>query len=202
MVRTMSLSPDRKGPVTERFRDLNRLPVNIWHEIMVANAISAGVIAITVSATVKDHISLINTNSTDFRDYQDKLQLVGKFQVLPATWLIVVVTLIVIKRMSSGAWNPMNGFEYNVRSLKNVLANSIEQAVISLVTQLTLIAYFDSQLTARWIPLINTIYLISRVIYYIGYPQHRWLGFALWSQSLLIAHMYAVWSFVNDDGLS
>src|SRR5687768_463238 len=110
----MSNSPGKRSARREQYKDVRKISKKVLNEILVANSISAALIAILIHSAIKGHFCLINSNLS-LNTYAAKFELVAKFQILVITWLIANVLLIMFRRSSSGCWSPINGQETQVR---------------------------------------------------------------------------------------
>ena len=214
---------DPNDPILMRSRKFNQyvhlktMPQEFRTEFLIANLIAILIVSIIIHLVFIGNIQLVNISTTDVDNLNnvmeqlappvektlvDKLEIVFKFQSLVAIWLHLLVTAIMWKRTTCGAWNATGGFEYEVRALKNLLTNSLEQAVINLMTQLSLIPYLDFDLIVKIVPVLTAIYLIGRIAFTVGYPTRRYFGFSLWYFSITIAIFYSVWQLMNDPSLN
>ena len=127
-------------------------------------------------------LSLTGGIQTDkLSGFGSKLEFTLRFLILPALWLLISDLLVMIARCSNKqeALDPLNEREDLVEVPNNVLRNSMEQALLSLLAQLSIISYLSAADVARVIPLLNVTFFVGRVAYYIGYPKLRSFGFSL-----------------------
>jgi hypothetical protein len=109
------------------------------------------------------------------------LEFTLKYQILGVVWLICAIFLVILRRVSTGAFNPLAGTnrEMFLQGQANVLQNSFEQFIISVFAQLCLVAYMDGEYTIRIIPWVNFSFLIGRIAFWLGYPAYRGFGMLL-----------------------
>lgn len=120
-----------------------------------------------------------NITANDLIDFSSKLKFLFQYLTLGLTWLLLSVYFVVKVRVFSIAMNPMFGYEHLTQAAKNNLTNSLEQFLLSSVSQLILITYIDSTVIIKLIPVINLLFFIGRIAFWFGYPQYRAFGFSL-----------------------
>ena len=128
--------------------------------------------------------------------FSSKIEFTARYWILPLVWLYVSMHLVVLKRISSKAQNPLSGNEALVASSVNIFTNSIEQFLMSLAAQLTLITFIESEKIIRLIPLINIAYVVGRILFWIGYPKYRTLGMTVTMLPTSLAIYLSLYRFV------
>jgi hypothetical protein len=69
-------------------------------------------------------------------------------------------------------------FEELTRHDSNVLSNTMEQTLLTLLAQYVLIAHFSRpEVVIKVIPFLNISYFYGRIAFLIGYPKYRSYGF-------------------------
>ena len=84
---------------------------------------------------------------------------------------LVVFTAIMFvarKRGSTPAGNPLSGNEHFLLKEKNILANTVEQALVFLMLSLVLTTYLDPS-KMKIIPLYSLQWVVGRILFQIGY---------------------------------
>ena len=116
-------------------------------------------------------------NPNDIKSFGARFEFLLRYQCLPLTFLIFMVSVVIHKRFHSPAINPMVGFEHVVQPHKNILQNSFEQYLLSFIAQLGLLCHLSSYNVLRYIPLLNVFFVLGRVLFFVGYPKYRTVGF-------------------------
>eukprot|EP00731_Ephydatia_muelleri_P030798 Em0022g312a len=99
---------------------------------------------------------------------------------------VVVLAFFIVsvgmKRVSTGALNPLGNKEHLVQVHKNILTNTVEQFLVFAVCSLTLATYLETSTEMKLIPLYTVAFVAGRVLFRIGYvisPQYRAFGMHL-----------------------
>lgn len=112
-------------------------------------------------------------------DFSDKLIYALRVCAFPAVMTLLVAVLMVSrKRVNGPGHNPLAGKESYLQLDKNVLTNTVEQVLVFLLFVLVLITYLQPA-EMRIIPLYSIIFVVSRVLFRIGYgihPKYRSCG--------------------------
>ena len=99
--------------------------------------------------------------------------------VFPCCLVVFAAILLVArKRGSTPALNPLSGNEHFLLKEKNILANTVEQALVFLMLSLVLTTYLDPS-EMKIIPLYSLQWVVGRILFQIGYginPLYRSLG--------------------------
>lgn len=132
-------------------------------------------------------------SATHLKDYPSKLQFTFKYFILGVVWLVFCMWNVISKRFPSPAVNPTGGYEHLTEEAKNILTNSLEQFIMNIIVQLSLISYLDEQETLKTIPLLNILFIIGRITFFLGYPKYRAFGFwvTMWPMQI------AMWITLN-----
>lgn len=85
---------------------------------------------------------------------------------------------VIYKRLSSRAINPMSGFEKVVEMRAKTLTNTLEQYVFCFVNQMILSTLLPQEKLFA-IPYLVFCFTFGRIIFMIGYPRYRGIGFSL-----------------------
>lgn len=143
-----------------------------------------------------------NVTGYDLATFADKLEFTVKYFTLPAVWLVWNIIYVEVRRIQVGAGldvhatpegKHVNNFDIGQR----VLANSVEQVLVSVTTQLALTAIVDGYTLVRTIPILNFLWFIGRVFYFLGYPKYRCFGWPLTFYSIAAASLYTLYAFVR-----
>lgn len=70
-------------------------------------------------------------------------------------------------------------FEEITRQEKNILANTMEQTLLTIGSQLVLIAFASPKMLLNYIPFMNICFVVGRIAFWAGYPKYRAFGFCL-----------------------
>lgn len=138
-----------------------------------------------------------NVHPADLTDFSAKLQFTLRFQIIGVVWMIFCMWSVIAKRFPSPAVNPMSGYEHLTEIPKNIMTNSLEQFVMSVLTQLSLLTYLDGDETKKIIPMLTTMFLVGRITFWAGYPTYRSFGFWVTMWPTQIAMWICFAKFLN-----
>lgn len=114
------------------------------------------------------------------RGFNSRGEFALRYQTLLYGWLVFNVYSVMFVRVTKTALNPLvESTEKHTHSIKNILANSFEQIVISSFLQFGFVSFADPALTMKLIPVINMTQLLGRIFFFLGYPLYRTFGFSL-----------------------
>lgn len=129
--------------------------------------------------------------------FSSKLEFTARYWILGLLWLYFSLHFVVMKRITSRATNPLAGHENLVEAQVKIFTNSVEQFVISVVGQVTLITFLESEKIISIIPLINVLYLIGRIFFWIGYPKFRAFGMTVTMFPISLSIFFILYRFVS-----
>jgi hypothetical protein len=109
--------------------------------------------------------------------FSAKLEFTARYWPLGLLWLILNIHLIILRRVTTKAGNPMAGHENIVEQPVRIFTNSMEQFVMNAFAQVSLLPFLDVDQVVRVIPLMNALFFIGRLLFWIGYPKLRSTGF-------------------------
>lgn len=135
------------------------------------------------------------TRAQDLADFPSRLKFLFRFQTLNLFWIFFSFVLVTLKRGTTPAIVPNQGYDHLVQDAQNHLRNTNEQFLLSFLSQLVLITYLDAASIIRFIPSINILFFIGRFTFWLGYPRHRSFGFFINFWVLLITIGYNLWKF-------
>ena len=131
-----------------------------------------------------------------------KSEFVFRYQILSVLWLLFNVQAVIYNRLREPqALDPLSGSEHATQANRNILQNSVEQLLITLITQLSVISYLNGYYVIRVIPLMNLFYFVGRITFFIGYPRYRTFGFITTQAPPLIAAAFAAYRFGTHLGI-
>lgn len=109
----------------------------------------------------------------------DRFTFVLRYQVFGLAVILLLISQIATTRLFTNSRNPLSGNEQRIEKASRILQNTVEQFLLNFVNQLILVTYLtENQL--KLIPVINLIFLIGRLTFYLGYlisPDYRTFGF-------------------------
>lgn len=91
----------------------------------------------------------------------------------------------------------MLGREDKIAAQKNILQNTLEQVVLSLVTQISLIAFLTAEQVLKVIPFMNLLWIFGRIFFILGYPNYRSFGFSITFFPTAAAALFTVYKFAE-----
>lgn len=133
-------------------------------------------------ASVNDKIQLYpnSLKADSLKGFTSRAEFALRYQSLLLFWLQFNICAVIYVRLSTKALNPLvESTEKHALSIKNILTNSFEQILLSVIAQLAFVSFADPSLTLKLIPAINLVQFIGRVAFFVGYPMYRTFGFNL-----------------------
>lgn len=137
-------------------------------------------IAILSFIMIDDNYLNIGSNGLAFpiSSYWHKLEFVLCYQSIGISWILFNMFYVISKRVNTRAIDPTaDDNDSGVLMARNIMQNSIEQFLMSAFAQIISISFIDSSLITKTIPLINILFLIGRITFWLGYPRYRTFGF-------------------------
>jgi len=150
---------------------------------LIGSSLSVLLIAVLSVVFVDDQILNLNIGSTSavqISSYWHKLEYVLCYQTLGIAWILFTMFYVISKRANCIAIDPTRVTEESGPGLsvaRNIMQNSIEQFLMSAFAQIISISFIDKALLIRVIPLINILFIIGRITFWLGYPKYRTFGF-------------------------
>ena len=116
-------------------------------------------------------------------------------------WLLFCFFYVITKRVGTPAVDPTSGNERRVEVAQKILQNSLEQFAMLFACQLILVTYLTGKQTLNVVPLLNILFIVGRIFFFLGYPKYRGFGFTLGFVPLFIAIAYTSYRYVKLFGL-
>ena len=133
----------------------------------------------------------------DLHDFPSKLQFLFKFQTVNLVWIVFSFFCVSFKRGTSPAIIPGIRYEYYVFLAQNHLTNTVEQTLISFLSQLIFITHLDATQIIQLIPAINVLFFFGRFTFWLGYPKYRNFGFFINLVGLIPIVCYNLYKFIQ-----
>ena len=120
----------------------------------------------------------VNPSSVQISSYWHKLEFVVCYQIIGISWILFNMFYVISKRINSKSIDPTESEgESEVMVARNIMQNSIEQFLMSSFAQIISISFIERSLLIKVIPLINILFVIGRITFWLGYPKYRTFGF-------------------------
>ena len=163
-------------------------------------------VVVTSYLVVGDFITLHGqTRSLDLMDFQSKLKFTFRYLNPSASWILFCVLNVIAKRVFGqkykfAALDPMvqNRTEAKVAQANSILTNSLEQFIINALCQLALITYLNEEETLKVIPLLNMLFVVGRITFWLGYPKMRAFGIHTTLSVNSAATIYCLFRFATE----
>lgn len=159
-----------------------------------------GIVTVSVLTTLayKEKLEVLRPkHAVDLSTFSSKLEFTARYWSLGLLWLFVNVQLVIAKRVSSKAGNPLSGNEKIVEESLRILTNSMEQFLMHIVAQVTLLTVLEETKITRIIPLMNAFYFFGRIFFWIGYPKLRSFGFIMTTLPITLVTFLSLYNLVN-----
>ena len=111
-------------------------------------------------------------------DFDTKMIYTMRCLLPPLLVLAFAIGKVAMMRFLGYARNPLSGQEALVQKDKNFLQNTLEQLAVFVLTTLALMSYVQGE-EIRLIPVYSFTFFVGRILYRIGYPNHRGFGFGM-----------------------
>ena len=95
----------------------------------------------------------------------------------PLLTLVFAIIKVAMMRFLGYAKNPF-GKDELIQKDKNFLQNTLEQLAMFLLTAGALMTYLEGE-EMRLIPLYSFVFVLGRILYRLGYPNYRSMGFVM-----------------------
>ena len=109
------------------------------------------------------------------RDFDTKAVYTLRCLLLPLLTLSFAIVKVAMMRFLGYAKNPL-GKDELIQKDKNFLQNTLEQLALFLLTVGALMTYLEGE-EMRLIPLYSFVFFVGRILYRLGYPNYRVVGF-------------------------
>jgi hypothetical protein len=92
---------------------------------------------------------------------------------------------------------PLDRYEKITEAAKIIFTNSLKQFVISIVSQLILVAQLEPNYILNVISTLNLLFIFGRFVFSLGYSKHRSFSFALTSLPTTATMVYNIYNFTK-----
>ena len=111
------------------------------------------------------------------RDFDTKAVYTLRCLLPPLLVLAFAIVKVAMMRFLGYAKNPLGKDELILKD-KNFLHNTLEQFTVFLLTTGALMTYLEGE-ELRLIPLYSFVFVLGRILFRLGYPRHRSVGFTM-----------------------
>jgi len=120
-----------------------------------------------------------STTAQDLKEIGPRIKFVLQQSTLSVTWLLFCMYYVISKRAGSPAVDPLSGHEKRTEMAKNNFNNSLEQFIMSIMSQLILVTHLEPESILNVIPTLNLLFIMGRITFWLGYPKYRTFGFGV-----------------------
>jgi len=149
----------------------------------VPTALTIGFLATFFYLVVCDQIRLsAGATVKDVSDFPSRMKFVLRYQAINTAWLMFSVWYV-CSRQKTGKAELVAEARLHLSGVK-------EQLMLSFLSQLVLITWLDSASVLFAIPSLNVLFILGRVLYWLGYPTYKHIGsqITLWPTMGAIAY--------------
>ena len=136
-------------------------------------------------------------NAINLVTFSEKLEFASRYWILGLFVLYFTTHVVIFKRFISKAINPLSGHEYLVEADVKINTNSYEMFVYNVFAQTTLMTCLDNHKILVIIPLMNVLFFVGRILFWLGYPKYRAFGMTLSMIPASMGMFYALNEFVH-----
>ena len=165
--------------------------------VMMCGIVLLSIVAYLLLNNKIDFSQCNGKTAQDLVGFNSRLKYVLLHLTPGITWIMLSSWFVIQKRLSGPAIDPMNGYEKATEMSKNNLTNSIEQFLMSSVSQLILIIHLDPISVLNLIPTLNLLFILGRITFWLGYPRYRSFGFMLTNYPTTAVIFYNLYQFVR-----
>lgn len=147
----------------------------------IAGVSSVSLVSVLLYYTLNGKITILQASKVwSPASFASKLEFTARYWILPVFWITFNILTVISRRIiHPSALNPLASGEMYTRREQNILRNSLEQIVISIISQVIMLTYLEGEQVSRLIPMINVLFFVGRITFWIGYPLYRTFGFVL-----------------------
>ncbi|KAK3107905.1 hypothetical protein FSP39_024894 [Pinctada imbricata] len=157
-------------------------------------------VAIGVTSTIMIAcIGYVVLPSPQIENPAQRLVFTFRWLVLSASVLLAMVANVASKRGQTAAINPMTGHEHFVEVPNRILRNTVEQFILHTIGLFGVMTY-ASPSNMVVVPVLVTLFVIGRIVYWIGYLRHPMLRGPGWDITVfptLASFIYCFYCFVT-----
>ena len=165
----------------------------------VVPIIASGVLTTVLIAFLSLYVLSPGTEQ-QFPSSQEKLVYTIRWQSVSIFTLLFGILKVGSGRYSTTAFDPISGKgEHFIAVDVRYLQNTMEQFILNVLGQLILSTYLSASALPRVIPLLVTLFVLARIVFYIGYrkdPIYRGAGFAMTLFPNVLMHLYCLFCFM------
>ncbi len=191
-------SSESKNKLTEKERQEIKA---IWARNLPLMAVSWAVLGIVAYALLNNKINLNQYNKTppqNLTDIGPRIKFVLQSSTLSVVWLAFCMFNVGLRRSFTPAINPLAGHEKRTEAAKNIFTNSLEQFTMSIFSQLILVTYLEPKVILNVIPVINLLFIVGRITFWLGYPTRRAFGFNLTNMPIIATLGYITYKLAKQ----
>ena len=167
--------------VSHREKQLLDYHLKIRSPLMVTTALVLSAVVSYVFISI-DLSSYQRSLSADINRFGliSKYEFVLRQSTPGVVWLLLCVLYCIYKRLITSNAIPGTRHEPLMAESQRILNNSLEQFVIHIFTLLILVSYIDQEhLIVKTVLVLNALFIIGRVLFWLGYPKYRAVGYSL-----------------------
>ncbi len=161
----------------------------------------------SVYLVTSDMVSLHGqTTAAELVDFSAKLKFTFRYTHPSVAFLLFMVFNVISKRIFGNEYK-LAGLDPQVQNQLDrsrrlgtanaILQNSLEQFLINVFSQLALITYLTEQETLKVIPLLNFLFFVGRITFWLGYPKLRGFGISATLNVNVATVGYVIYKFIT-----
>lgn len=140
----------------------------------------------------------VKVDSQNITTYTDKLQFTAKYWTPAVLWFLFNIHLVIFARLTNGVIIPNTKIEYLIANHRNILAQTVEQTVFAVFTQMAVLPYLSVGQMINIIPLLNCFFLAGRLVFWLGYPHYRSPGVGMSMYPHAVTLLFVVAHFLQE----
>jgi len=175
---------------------------NAWKRITLGSMFAIISIALLSIVVIDDNYLNFNISGKitvfELSNYWHKMEFVLCHQIVGLTCLLVNMYYVCLKRGTSAAVDPLSGHEDIPLKAKNIMTNTLEQFLMSAFAQIISVSFIEVKLLIKIIPIVNLLFLIGRLTFWLGYPKYRTFGFMCTTIPNTLLITYNLFKFLDN----
>ena len=144
-----------------------------------------------------DHLVLTPGGVTEssLTTFNQRFEFCCRWWTLIATWLVLNVYVVIGCRAVSRKYliDPLSGSTNAINVTNTILRNSMEQALVYVLLQLSMLPKISPSMAIKLIPFVNLIWFVGRIGFAVGYPRFRGIGNGMTFTLVLPLTVYAIY---------
>ena len=129
--------------------------------------------------------------------FNQRFEFCCRWWTLIALWLVLNVYAVIgcrsVAKKGKFLVDPLAGTTNGIDLTNAILRNSMEQALVYVLLQLSMLPKISPSIAIKLIPFVNVTWFVARVLFAIGYPRYRSVGNGMSITLLVPLTLYSIY---------